>query len=61
MSDEISFDPDLDGDAEAYLLALNRLHAGPDPSAALTLIRYLRDQLSSGEPIDPSVLDNYGR
>lgn len=59
MSDEFPFDPELDGDPEGYLLALSRLHNGPDPSASLTLLRYLRDQLSSGEPIEPSVLDNY--
>lgn len=59
MTDEIPFDPDLDGDAEGYLLALTRLTAGSDPAAALTIFRYLRDQLSAGEPLDPAVLDNY--
>lgn len=59
MSDEISFHTQFDGHDDGHLLALHQLQAGPDPAAALTIFRYLRDQLSSGEHLDPAVLDIY--
>lgn len=59
MSDEISFHTQFDCHVDGHLLALYQLQAGPDPAAALTIFRYLRDQLSSGEHLDPAVLDSY--